>query len=130
MDACAVYRQSRLYEVDFDEWDGMAEVVFYRPAGGWRDRIRSYRLVIDGEVCGTIRPGREVVVSVKPGRHVAQARIAWTGSPEVTFDATAEQVVRLRVEPAGTSAEARYQVLGATAWLRLSVDPLPGEISS
>jgi hypothetical protein len=106
-----------------------ATVVFYRPAGVWRDRFRSYRLHLDGQVCGTIRPGREVSVVVSPGHHVAQARISWTGSPEVAFDIDAAEVVRLRVEPAGSAAQSLGQVLGATTWLRLSVDPPTVETS-
>jgi hypothetical protein len=66
--------------------DDTATAVFYRPAGVWRDRFRSYRLYLDGQMCGTIRPGREVSVVVSPGHHIAQARIDWNGSPEVEFD--------------------------------------------
>jgi hypothetical protein len=102
--------------------DDTATVVFYRPAGVWRDRFRSYRLHLDGRVCGTIRPGREVKVAVSPGHHVAQAHIAWTGSPEVALDIDTAEVVRLRVEPAGSAAGSLGQAFGATTWLRLSVD--------
>jgi hypothetical protein len=88
--------------------------------------FRSYRLYLDGQVCGTIRRGREVQVHVSPGRHVAQVRIDWTGSPEVAFDLEAGQRVRLRVDPAGNAAQS-WQMFGATTWLRLSLDPQPGE---
>lgn len=102
-----------------------ATVVFVRPPSRWRDRLRSYGLVIDGQPCGKIRSGSEVSVEVPPGRHVAQAHIDWTGSPELAFSAEPGELVRLKVEPAGGATQARGQVLGPTSWLLLSRDASP-----
>jgi hypothetical protein len=102
-----------------------ATVVFVRPPSRWRDRVRSYRLVIDGQPCGKIRSGSEVSVEVPAGHHVAQARIAWTGSPELAFSVEPGEIVRLKVEPAGDATQALGQVLGPSSWLLLSRDASP-----
>jgi hypothetical protein len=105
-----------------------ATVVFHRPAGIWRDLLRSYRLYLDGQVCGKIRRGREVPVVVSPGYHVAQVRIDWTGSPEVAFEIDAGQTVWLRVDPAGNALQG-WQMFGATTYLKLSLEPQHSETS-
>ena len=84
--------------------------------------MRSYHIVVDGVDRATIRRGQQVAVTLAPGRHVAQARIAWTGSPSVTFDVRAEETIRMRIEPSGGGFDALRQVSGTTSWLRLSVD--------
>lgn len=84
--------------------------------------IRSYHIVVDGEERATIRRGDGVAVTLAPGRHMAQVRIAWTGSPSVVFHVRAEETIRLRIEPAGGGFEALDQVSGTTSWLRLSID--------
>jgi hypothetical protein len=107
---------------------GEATVVFLRPAGVWRDLWRSYGLYLDGRACGKVRPGHEVRVVVRPGRHVAQARIDWTGSPKVTFDVGAGQVVQLCVAAARTF-DIRLG-FGMTSYLELSVVRQAGELGS
>jgi hypothetical protein len=104
------------------ELGGNATVVFYRPSWRWRDFIRSHRIVVDGEERATIRRGGQVAVTLSPGRHTAQVRIAWTGSPSVVFHVRAEETIRLRIEPAGGGFEALDHVGGTTSWLRLSID--------
>jgi hypothetical protein len=51
------------------------------------DRVRNYRIIINGEVIGTIANGAELRHPIDPGPHTLQAKIDWCGSPEVRIDA-------------------------------------------
>jgi hypothetical protein len=51
------------------------------------DWLRAYKILLDGEVVGQIRNGREVVLEVPPGRHELSLKIDWAGSNTLTFDA-------------------------------------------
>jgi hypothetical protein len=100
-----------------------ASVVFYRPAR-WRDLVRTYRLLLDGQLCAELKRGQEATVRVAPGRHVAQARIDRTGSPELGFEVRPGQVVRLIVEP-GREGSVLAQAMSDDRYLSLSVEGSP-----
>jgi hypothetical protein len=57
-----------------------------RKAGGYTDRARAYKLLVDGEERGTIKQGEGVEVEVQPGAHRVQMKIDWARSPELTVD--------------------------------------------
>ncbi|MEV6695239.1 hypothetical protein AB0M35_27580 [Micromonospora sp. NPDC051196] len=97
----------------------LVRVVVRRPHGFWRDQLRAYELVVDGQSYGRIRRGEEVRFEVAPGSHWAQARIDWTGSPRLAFHAAPGDEVVLQVEPAGNSLML-WQLLGSTTYLRLT----------
>lgn len=98
-----------------------ARIIFIRPRTLWRDRGRSYKLLIDGQVCGEIRHGQELSIEVSPGHHVVQARISWTGSPPVAFEVAAGQTVRLRVQPATSGTPLRH-TLSQDRYLTLRIE--------
>jgi hypothetical protein len=60
--------------------DEMATILVQRRADGWRDRLREYRVVLDGQEVGRLRPGRRCELSVTPGTHELEVRIDWAGS--------------------------------------------------
>jgi hypothetical protein len=100
-----------------------AKIVFTRPGGHYRDALRSYTLEVDGVPRGRIKPGQSVAVDIEPGPHTARAQISWTGSPPLEVNLEPGEEVRLRVEPAGTPAQALWQVVGRTRYLRLTAEP-------
>jgi hypothetical protein len=51
----------------------------------WADLLRSYKIIVDGNVMGTIRRGQEVTLEVEPGQHFMWLRIDWTGSNGISF---------------------------------------------
>jgi hypothetical protein len=55
-----------------------------------RDRLRRYRVLIDGEPAGWIRRGTTEGFEVTPGQHVVQMRIDWCGSPPLTLEVDEE----------------------------------------
>ncbi len=100
-----------------------ATIIVTRPGGHYRDALRSYILEVDGLARGRIKPGQSVAVDLDPGPHAVRARISWTGSPRLEVALKPGQTVRLRVEPAGTPAQAWWRVMGRTRYLRLSAEP-------
>jgi hypothetical protein len=100
----------------------VATIEFYRPRTKWRDRFRSYNLLVDSDQVGKIRSGQTLPIEVSPGRHTAQARISWTGSEPLEFDLAAGSQIRLRVEPAGDSFQVLSQAIGRNPYLRMSIE--------
>ena len=100
-----------------------AKIIFTRPGGHYRDALRSYTLHVDGVPRGRIMPGQSVAVDIEPGPHTVGAQISWTGSPRHEINLGPGEEVRLRVEPAGTPAQALWQVVGRTRYLRLTAEP-------
>lgn len=62
-----------------------ARIIFYR-AGGWTDRARAYKLLIDDEECGRIKRNSSLAVDVPAGQHRVTARIDWCSGNIVTVD--------------------------------------------
>jgi hypothetical protein len=56
-----------------------------RQAAYWRDTLRAYKVVVDGEEVGRIRDGETLDFVVPPGSHRLRLKIDWTGSKELTF---------------------------------------------
>jgi hypothetical protein len=88
------------------------QVVITRPSGKYRDRIRRYRIEVDGSRAGTIGSSEELVIPIATGTHTVQARIDWTGSPQVSIAVTEEHSPRLVVRPAGSAAMGLLQIFG------------------
>jgi hypothetical protein len=52
---------------------------------GYADRLRAYKIVLDGVVIGTIGNGETKTFLVAPGEHSLSLKIDWCGSKAVTF---------------------------------------------
>jgi hypothetical protein len=59
-----------------------------RQAGGYTDRARAYKVLVDGEERGTVKQGEGVEIEVEPGSHEVQMRIDWAGSRTLEVDLT------------------------------------------
>lgn len=46
----------------------------------WRDRLRRYRILLDGVEVGQLLPGEVLTLHPEPGPHELRARIDWCGS--------------------------------------------------
>lgn len=104
---------------------GLGRIVVGRPAGGLRDGVRTYRIRVDGETRGKLRPAQYVVLDQPSGHYTVDARIDWTGSDEVGVDVFEGSVVHLKVEPRGSIWSQLWQALTPRGYLRLSlVEPV------
>jgi hypothetical protein len=57
-----------------------------RQGGGYTDRARAYKVLVDGEERGTVKHGEGVEIEVEPGSHQVQMKIDWAGSPILETD--------------------------------------------
>jgi hypothetical protein len=53
---------------------------------GRRDKLREYKVILDGGFAGRIREGTSMLLKVKPGPHSLQLRIDWCGSRKGIVD--------------------------------------------
>ena len=73
---------------------------------GYADSLRSYRVLLDGKLAGTVAPRGELRREIGPGEHVVEVRIDWLGSQPMRFTATGDHhiVVGEAVDAHGASA--------------------------
>lgn len=74
----------------------MASVEVRRDFGGLTDHLRSYEVVIDGEVVGRLRPGESRAFEVAPASHEVFLKIDWCRSEKAGVRLTAGQTARFR----------------------------------
>lgn len=55
----------------------------------YADRLRAYKVKVDGVVVGSVRARESVNVPVAPGRHSLVIRIDWCGSEQIDFEVQA-----------------------------------------
>jgi hypothetical protein len=54
---------------------------------GYADRLRAYKIVLDGIAIGSIKNGETKTFPIAPGQHSLSLRIDWCGSKSVEFAA-------------------------------------------
>jgi hypothetical protein len=91
-----------------------ATIVISRKHGGWRDRARSYIIMVDSNPVGKIKHGQRVELPVPHGQHELVLKISWCTSPSITFDAQPGAVIEFFCEPGGPATAALQDVLGNT----------------
>lgn len=52
-----------------------------RRGNGWQDKLRSYKVVLDGVAAAEIKQGSQVSLPVTAGTHTVQLKIDWCSSP-------------------------------------------------
>ena len=83
-----------------------ASIVLTRERGGWRDRGRSYVVMIDGEQAAKVRHGQRLELPITPGRHEIFLKIDWCRSPSIELDARPGEVIQLSCAPGGSAGSA------------------------
>jgi hypothetical protein len=68
----------------------MPTITITRDAPLRRDRLRHYRVIIDGEFAGLIGHGNAEAFDVTPGRHIVELKIDWCSSPPLIVDVRRE----------------------------------------
>lgn|SRR3989338_2972024 len=59
---------------------------------GYADRLRAYKVVLDGNVIGEIRNGQQVEFDVESGKHMLNLKIDWCRSNIVEFEIKQDSV--------------------------------------
>jgi hypothetical protein len=74
---------------------GLAGIQIGRRYALWTDRLRSYKVRIDGEQVGELRPEDETTFDVEPGWHEVQLAIDWARSQRMRVQLADGEKVRL-----------------------------------
>jgi len=96
-----------------------ATIHVHRESGPFRDRLRSYKVLVDDEVVGKVKPGEDVRHAVPPGEHVVRIRIDWTGSKPLTVTAEPGETVSLVCAPNGPAWMGMVDLLLFRTWVDL-----------
>ena len=67
----------------------MSSITISRDSG-WADRLRAYRIELDGATLGSIDNGETQTYSIEPGSYHLALKIDWCGSNTVAFDLPAD----------------------------------------
>jgi hypothetical protein len=87
---------------------GTATIEVERQQGGYVDRMRAYKVLIDGEERGDVKRGETFSLEVEPGSHGVGIKIDWARSPVVEVECAAGQTVRLVCNPKSNPISALY----------------------
>ena len=90
--------------------DGEAYVEVKRDANLWRDRIRDYRIFIDGTEAGRVGRGSTWKLAVPPGPHRMRLAIAWCRSRDADFDVQPGETARFRCGVSAGSWRVLYDI--------------------
>jgi hypothetical protein len=91
-----------------------ATVVISRERGGWRDRFRSYVVMIDEKEAGQVRRGQRLAIPVTSGHHQIFLKIDWCKSATLELDAGPREVIELSCAPGGTAGSGLSDVVART----------------
>jgi hypothetical protein len=86
----------------------MASIEVQREFSGLTDHLRSYKIVLDGEVVGRLRPGESCAFDVAPGSHEFFLKIDWGRSEKISVNLTAGQTARFCCAPRGNAFTSLY----------------------
>jgi hypothetical protein len=95
-----------------------------RPGGPYRDSLRAYRVEIDGQKAGIIRPGQTIDFPVPPGEHGVRLTVDWCSSPLRVVRLGEGQWTQFVCRPKGWFFEVWRTVIDTGNYIRL--DWVPG----
>jgi hypothetical protein len=77
----------------------MSQIIVQRAASRWHDRMRDYKVVVDGQAVARVGNGGSTTVAVMPGKHTVYMAIDWGRSKPLDVTVGPEQVVALECGP-------------------------------
>lgn len=80
----------------------MSRIVVRRVKAAWQDRIRDYRIFVDGKEVARVANGSSAEIPVEPGTHSIRLKIDWCQSKEVRISVNAGKVAQLECGPNAT----------------------------
>lgn len=93
---------------------GTGTVSISRIRGRWAWRLRSFRILVDGQETTRIHWRETVHLPLAPGRHTLQARCDTTGTPQITITLDPGSTKHLFLRP------------NADSWKMFSLNPAHG----
>ena len=77
----------------------MSQIIVNRIKSRWQDRLRDYRVIVDGRTVARVANGEEASVTVEPGAHSVHMAIDWARSAPLDVNVGVGQTVRLECGP-------------------------------
>ncbi len=77
---------------------------------GYMDRLRAYRVMVDGQEIGRVKNGETATYDVTPGQHQVQLGIDWARSPSLTVNVGPGEEIRLLAAPKANPFTALYYI--------------------
>src|SRR5262245_26768413 len=103
--------------------DNTCTIRFVRPSG-YPDRIRSYKMLVNGVQVGKIANGETLEVTVAAGTAVIEATIDWAKARPLTISTVANQTVEIEVRNRRSALLGLWAVTFASNnYLSLTVRP-------
>lgn len=81
------------------QYHGVTAVRIQREANPFSDRMRRYRVLLDGRDVGLLRWAETIEIQVEPGPHELRLKIDWTGSPTIPFSVTEGGLAEFKCRP-------------------------------
>ena len=108
--------------IDVDEEVRMAEIKVHRRSGGYQDRLRAYRVMLDGKKVGSVVHGEVLAVSTTPGHHELYVALDWCRSKRLGVDLAENDVVDLACWPNANPITAIfYGTIGRSRYIGLQL---------
>ena len=63
---------------------------------GWHDKLRAYKLFLDGAKVGLLKEGEQLTLRIPSGNYRIIAKIDWCSSPEVECDISENETIEFR----------------------------------
>ena len=100
----------------------MSQLIIRR-GHAYRDKLRDYKVLVDGEVVGKVSDGGEFTHELTAGEHKVQCKVDWCSSPEPIVTVPEEGSLNMTVAPNGGALTAGIQaLLEPKNYLKLTVD--------
>ena len=89
----------------------MPTIKVTREHAPWRDRARSYKVLIDGRQVGMLRQDDAATYTVEPGTHTVQMKIDWCTSRKLSVDVPNDGTTEVTCRPGHSSWTALYDCI-------------------
>jgi hypothetical protein len=100
----------------------VARVTVSRDDKPFPDRLRSYRIVLDGETIARVRSGETVTVPVDAGHRELHLAIDWARSPSIELDLADDDEPIVRCWPNAKALLVPYfMTFGRCRWIGIDV---------
>jgi hypothetical protein len=96
-----------------------AAVEVHRESHPRADRLRAYRVIIDGVVAGNLRAGALLRCDVSPGRHIVWVAIDWARSEQTQVELAADETARFECRGARSAFDAARRSFRPESYLTL-----------